>query len=59
MPAESYFSHPRPDVLRLVPSDARNVVDVGCGAGALALSIKRLTPKADPSARLRCRRAAQ
>jgi 2-polyprenyl-3-methyl-5-hydroxy-6-metoxy-1,4-benzoquinol methylase len=31
---------PRPDVLELVPRDARDVLDVGCSAGALGEGIK-------------------
>jgi trans-aconitate methyltransferase len=41
---ESYYTHARPEVLRLVPSDVRQVVDVGCAAGALGASIKQRSP---------------
>jgi trans-aconitate methyltransferase len=41
---ESYYTHARPEVLRLVPSDVRQVVDVGCAAGALGASIKQTFP---------------
>jgi trans-aconitate methyltransferase len=44
---ESYYSHPRPEVLRLVPSDVRQVVDVGCGTGTLGASIKLAHPEAE------------
>src|SRR5215216_4886323 len=37
----SYYANARQDVLRRVPMDARAVLDVGCGAGALGASIKR------------------
>ncbi|HEY1015262.1 MAG TPA: class I SAM-dependent methyltransferase [Herpetosiphonaceae bacterium] len=37
----SYYANARADVLRQVPLSARNVLDVGCGAGALGASIKR------------------
>ncbi|HVY29334.1 MAG TPA: class I SAM-dependent methyltransferase [Polyangiaceae bacterium] len=43
---ESYYTHARPEVLRLVPEGARHVLDVGCGAGALGASIKRAFPQA-------------
>jgi 2-polyprenyl-3-methyl-5-hydroxy-6-metoxy-1,4-benzoquinol methylase len=43
---ESYYTHQRPEVVSLVPEDVRQVVDIGCGAGALGASIKRARPKA-------------
>lgn len=43
---ESYYTHERPEVVRLVPADVRQVIDVGCGAGALGASIKRALPNA-------------
>lgn len=36
-----YYTHARPDVLGLVPRDARTVLDVGCGAGELGAAIKQ------------------
>ena len=36
----AYFEWDRPDVLALVPTTARRVVDLGCGAGRLGRSIK-------------------
>lgn len=36
----SYFEFSRPDVLDLVPSNARRVLDVGCGAGRLGEALK-------------------
>jgi len=41
---EDYHSHPRPEVRALVPSTARMVVDVGCGAGALGAALKDERP---------------
>lgn len=38
---QSYFANTRLDLLRWVPSSARMVLDVGCGAGALGQGIKR------------------
>lgn len=40
----AYFEHARPDVLELVPREARRVLDVGCGAGRLGLEIQRRQP---------------
>ncbi len=37
----AYYANPRADMLRHVPTHARNILDVGCGAGALGASIKR------------------
>lgn len=36
-----YFGHARPEVAALVPTSARRIVDVGCGAGALGASLRR------------------
>lgn len=36
-----YFEAPRPDLLALVPMQARVVLDVGCGTGRLGLELKR------------------
>jgi O-antigen biosynthesis protein len=36
---DGYYTHARPDVLGLVPRDARTVLDVGCGAGDLGAAI--------------------
>ncbi len=36
-----YFSRSRPEVLNLVPRDARKVLDVGCGSGRLGKDLKK------------------
>lgn len=36
-----YFEFARPELLALVPADAREVVDVGCGAGRLGEALKQ------------------
>jgi GT2 family glycosyltransferase/tetratricopeptide (TPR) repeat protein/2-polyprenyl-3-methyl-5-hydroxy-6-metoxy-1,4-benzoquinol methylase len=36
-----YFHWPRPDLLELVPEEAKRVLDVGCAAGAFGESLKR------------------
>jgi len=38
--ATGYFHHARPDVQALVPSDARDILDVGCAAGVLGAALK-------------------
>jgi len=37
----SYFEFARPELLALVPENAKRVLDVGCGAGKLGQSIKQ------------------
>lgn len=62
MNAEEYFTHSRPEVRDLVPADARIVVDVGCGAGAMGAALKSerpgievrgIEPNADAASRAR------
>ena len=36
-----YFEFSRPDVLELIPTSARRVLDVGCGAGRLGEALKQ------------------
>jgi O-antigen biosynthesis protein len=36
-----YYQYARPEVLQLVPLGARMILDIGCGAGFLGLSLKR------------------
>ncbi len=36
----TYFSHARPELLALVPEQARRILDIGCGAGRLGEAIK-------------------
>jgi 2-polyprenyl-3-methyl-5-hydroxy-6-metoxy-1,4-benzoquinol methylase len=42
--AEFYYAQPRPEILRLVPAGAREVLDIGCGAGALGAQLRRERP---------------
>ncbi|MFJ5623658.1 glycosyltransferase [Peribacillus loiseleuriae] len=35
----TYFTHPRPEIVDLVPIGSRKILDVGCGAGATGLEL--------------------
>jgi len=40
-----YYTHERTDIIDLVPSGARCIVDLGCGTGALGAALKRARPE--------------
>ena len=46
MSANSYPDVSNPDILDRIPLDARAVLDVGCGSGALGRDYKRRNPAA-------------
>lgn len=44
MPVSAYFDRFNPDLLSLIPPDAKAVLEIGCGAGALAAKYKLVNP---------------
>jgi SAM-dependent methyltransferase len=40
-----YFGHINPDLLRWLPDEASQIVEIGCGAGALGAEYKRRCPQ--------------
>lgn len=43
-PVDGYYENERPEVVALVPPEARFVIDVGCGAGGLGRHLKATRP---------------
>ena len=39
-----YYRHVRPEILSAVPSEAKRILDVGCGAGMLGKALKEQNP---------------
>lgn len=39
-----YFEHARPEILEMIPSEAREILDIGCGAGRLGEALKGRQP---------------
>ena len=41
---DGYFDRINPDILKKIPSDAGTVLEIGCGAGALASEYRKINP---------------
>ena len=55
----TYYEHSRPEVVALVPPNARSIVDVGCAGGALGSSLKAERPGASVRGVEMCPAAAE
>ncbi len=44
MSAGDYFDRVNPELLKLIPPDAKTVLEIGCGAGALCAAYRRMNP---------------
>lgn len=44
MSLPEYFNRVNPDLLKLIPPDAKVVLEIGCGAGALCEAYRRVNP---------------
>lgn len=40
----TYFFHSRPEIIELVPMDAKKILDIGCGAGAVGMELLNRQP---------------
>ena len=47
MAIAQYFDNYNPELLKLIPPDAKTVLEIGCGTGALCEAYRRMNPQVE------------